>query len=357
MGTTLTAAIVEGDEVSVRPRRRQPRLPVPRRRARAADPRPLAGRGAAPPGPAHRRAGRGPPAALDHHPGARPRAARSRSTRMTVQRAPRRRLPALLRRPDDDGRRGARSPAILERRGRSTTARRASWSTRPTSAGGRDNITVVAFRLEDAEAAGRGRRGRDPDRPERRGGGADRRASARRRAAGEPRAASGASAGRRSAAAAALSAPPRSLAGLAGHRRDRRRRRYRHPPGLLPRHRRGRPGRALPRPALRPAARDRALHARATSSPVQARLAARATAATSRHRPRPALPRRRASPCSRTSEAAATTPPAAPAAARRADGDGRQRRVRRQRRRRQRAASAGGPARPAASDGRRRQGS
>ena len=81
MGTTLTAALVEDDEVELRPRRRQPRVPVARRRAEAPHLGPLAGRGASPPGPAHRRAGRGPPAALDHHPGARARAARSRSTR------------------------------------------------------------------------------------------------------------------------------------------------------------------------------------------------------------------------------------------------------------------------------------
>ena len=43
-------------------------------------------------------------------------------------------------------------------------------------AGGRDNITVIAFRLVDAAApAGDRRRGRDPDRRHRRGGGADRR--------------------------------------------------------------------------------------------------------------------------------------------------------------------------------------
>ena len=57
-----------------RPRRRQPRLPPARRQARAAHPRPLAGRGDAAQGPAHRRPGRGPPAALDHHPRARARA-------------------------------------------------------------------------------------------------------------------------------------------------------------------------------------------------------------------------------------------------------------------------------------------
>ena len=63
-----------GEEVGDRPRRRQPRLPPARRQARTAHPRPLAGRGNAAQGPAHRRPGRGPPAALDHHPGAGPRA-------------------------------------------------------------------------------------------------------------------------------------------------------------------------------------------------------------------------------------------------------------------------------------------
>ena len=61
-----------------RPRRRQPLLPDARRRAGAADPRPLAGGRARAHGPD--RAGRGgaPPPALDHHPGARPRARRRR---------------------------------------------------------------------------------------------------------------------------------------------------------------------------------------------------------------------------------------------------------------------------------------
>ena len=76
MGTTLTAAIVNAERRrgGDRPRRRQPRLPTARRPARAAHPRPLAGRGDAAQGAAHRRPGRGPPAALDHHPRARPRA-------------------------------------------------------------------------------------------------------------------------------------------------------------------------------------------------------------------------------------------------------------------------------------------
>ena len=76
MGTTITAAIVNaaGRRGRDRPRRRQPRLPPARRQAGAADPRPLAGRGDAAQGPADRRPGRGPPAALDHHPRPRPRA-------------------------------------------------------------------------------------------------------------------------------------------------------------------------------------------------------------------------------------------------------------------------------------------
>ena len=72
----------------------------------AADPRPLAGRGDAPQGPDHRRAGRGPPAALDHHPGAGPRTG-GRGRRADRPGRARRRLPALLRRADHDGRRGA----------------------------------------------------------------------------------------------------------------------------------------------------------------------------------------------------------------------------------------------------------
>ena len=104
MGTTLTAALVDGRRGRVRPRRRQPRLRPPRRRAEAADQGPLAGRGAAPPGPAHRGGGRGAPAALDHHPRARPRA-RGERRHDDLPGEGGRRLPALQRRADDDGQR------------------------------------------------------------------------------------------------------------------------------------------------------------------------------------------------------------------------------------------------------------
>ena len=129
-----------------------------RRRARAAHPRPLAGRGAAPPGAAHRRAGRGRIRSARSSPARSAPSPRSRSTRAPSP--PRAGDVFLLcsRRPDDDGLARTRSA-------RSSPARRrcdgavARWSTRPTEAGGRDNITVVAFRLEEADGARRsGRR-------------------------------------------------------------------------------------------------------------------------------------------------------------------------------------------------------
>ena len=87
-----------------RPRRRLARLPAARRAARAADRRPLARRRAR----AARRAlaggGRGAPAALRDHARARHRP-RRRRRRVHGPGAAGRRLPALLRRPDDDGRR------------------------------------------------------------------------------------------------------------------------------------------------------------------------------------------------------------------------------------------------------------
>ena len=114
----------------LRPRRRQPRLPVARRRAAPAHLGPLARRGAPPPGATDLRAGRGPSAALDHHPGARPGAG-GRGRHAHLQRAAGRRLPALLRRADDDGQgRRDRQGARVQRRPRRRGA--PSWWPRPT---------------------------------------------------------------------------------------------------------------------------------------------------------------------------------------------------------------------------------
>ena len=89
-----------------RARRRQPRLLPARRRAAAAHRRPLARRRADAPGQAHARGGRRASAALDHHARARARGD-GRGRHALLQRPRRRRLPALQRRSDDDGRRGA----------------------------------------------------------------------------------------------------------------------------------------------------------------------------------------------------------------------------------------------------------
>ena len=78
--------------------------------ARAAHRRPLARRRARPPRRALRGGGRGAPAALGDHARARHRPGRRRR-RLLRPRPARRRLPALLGRPHDDGRRRARSPA------------------------------------------------------------------------------------------------------------------------------------------------------------------------------------------------------------------------------------------------------
>ena len=91
-----------------RPRRRLARLPLARRRADAAHARPLAGRRARGARQADRGAGGGAPAALGDHARARP-GARRPGRRRDVRRARRRRLPALLGRPDVDDPRGRRA--------------------------------------------------------------------------------------------------------------------------------------------------------------------------------------------------------------------------------------------------------
>ena len=92
-----------------RPRRRQPHLRPARRRADPPHARPLARPGVHRPRQAHRGRGRGSPSALDHHAGARPRAAR-RDRHAHLPGAARRRVPDLQRRPDLDGPRGHCAP-------------------------------------------------------------------------------------------------------------------------------------------------------------------------------------------------------------------------------------------------------
>ena len=164
-------------------------------------------------------------------------------------------------------------------------------------AGGRDNITVVAFRLEQGDGGGGRRARRDPRRPDRRRRPGSQRRARARRGAQRGRASLG---GAASGPAARREPPAAPLA----HRAEGPGRRWsilaglgvaavlRRAPGLLPRHRRGRAPRALPRPAVRPAAR-----------------ASRSTTRCSRRRPGSSrCPRTAATRRPTTSCARATTP-------------------------------------------------
>ena len=114
MGTTLTAVYVRGQPARDRARRRQPRLPVPRRRARPADPGPHARRRARQARQADRGAGGRASAALDHHTRARDRR-RGRGRHLDLRRARRRRRAAVQRRADVDDHRGADRRGPVER--------------------------------------------------------------------------------------------------------------------------------------------------------------------------------------------------------------------------------------------------
>ena len=160
-------------------------------------------------------------------------------------------------------------------------------------AGGRDNITALAFRLEDAAAPA----------------GVSREDATLIGATAEEAGLTTTEVRRRAAAAAAQqrretlrreAATARGADGGQGarrrgpDRRDRLRRLVRQPPGLVPRHRRRRQGGALPRPPLRAALRRAPLR-RALREPDPDRLAVE-QAPRRRHRPRPALPRGRRLP-------------------------------------------------------------
>ena len=187
MGTTLTLAKVHGDEVSLAPRGRQPRVPHARRRARAAHPRPLARRGARAERPDHAGGRRAPPAALDHHARARPRAGRG-GGHLHAGRPRGRRLPDLLGRPhvDDLGRRGHLDPAVRAVAGR--RGRGARPGREPERRQGQHHGDPVPARR------GRCRRGGGHDRAGARGRRDDRRRPPRRR---HPGRGGGGGAGRR----------------------------------------------------------------------------------------------------------------------------------------------------------------
>ena len=152
MGTTLTAVYVGARGGRDRPRRRQPRLPPARRRAaRLTDDHSLVDELHAP-GQAHARGGRRAPAALDHHARARARAG-GRGRHALLQRPRGRRLPAVQRRAHVDGRRGSASARSCAAHPSLRDAGEALIAA-ANEAGGRDNITVVLFRLEERLGAG-----------------------------------------------------------------------------------------------------------------------------------------------------------------------------------------------------------
>ena len=155
-------------------------------------------------------------------------------------------------------------------------------------AGGRDNITALAFAPRGLAAASRQREpeGATLIGASARGGGADRhRGSPPRRRRGGAR--SGASSSPPSRSAGGCERAAKALAAVVLLGGDRLRRLVRQPPDLVPRHRRRRPGRALPRPSLRTPLRDRALSG-ALCEPAPDRLAAGAPPRRG-HRPQPAL--------------------------------------------------------------------
>ena len=130
-----------------RPRRRLARVPPARRRAAPADHRPQPGRGAGARGPAHRGAGGGAPATLDHHARDRRRTTTSRSTCTPCRCCPGDRL--LL---CSDGLTTMLRPeaisALLRREADPTRAANLLVDA-ANAAGGEDNITTIVIDIED----------------------------------------------------------------------------------------------------------------------------------------------------------------------------------------------------------------
>ncbi len=132
MGTTMTAALVNGDRVAIGHVGGLTGLQDPGRVDRAAHRRPLARRRSRSVWAPEPRGGRGPPAALGHHAGTRHRCG-GRRRQLLRRGARRRRLPPLLGRSHHDGRRGDRCSA-WSRKPRTSVRPPVSSSQRPTAA-------------------------------------------------------------------------------------------------------------------------------------------------------------------------------------------------------------------------------
>ncbi len=163
-------------------------------------------------------------------------------------------------------------------------------------AGGRDNITVVAFRVEEAE------READTKEVPTLIGPAAEEAGLTAGAMAEAAARQTAKAGEGAARPSAAARPPRrwprrlvmSLVAVAVLASARRCSGLRPAPGVLPRHRLQRPRGALPRPSVRAAAGDRALYRGLRGAGPGQRDPGQPPR--QRHRSHPALPRRRGRP-------------------------------------------------------------
>ena len=151
MGTTRHRRVPRRRRRRRRARRRLARLPAPRRRPDPADARPLARRRARRPRQADRGAGRDASAALASSPARSAPEPERRGRRRRLPGPRRRPVPALLRRPDRHGPRAGRSSRCCEDRSGSLEQTGRALIAAANEAGGRDNITVILFRLEEVD--------------------------------------------------------------------------------------------------------------------------------------------------------------------------------------------------------------